>query len=109
MIALLLAVVLSVVNGGEDWRIQFSSSSLTVGVEGFITCRKAGKLVWQAAPYAHLSPDVSEVVIHRETKGIPVGAECVGEFEIKYNNEGGQGDPIHDYTGESARISWTEK
>lgn len=109
MIALLLAVVLSVVNNGEDWRVQFSPHSLNVGVEAYVSCYQGTKLVWQWPGYAHIEPDWNEVLIHRNDKGIPHGAHCVGTFDVKRNNDGATGDSSKDYSGESALIQWDEK
>lgn len=111
MIGLLLAVVLSVVNDGMDWRIQFTQHYLNVGIASDLTCTLKGKLVWADHPYVDIEGEWSEVITHRETRGIPKGAECTQTFQVKRNDKGGQGDPEQDYDapGESARITWTEK
>ena len=110
MIGLLLAVVLSVVNGGTDWRVQFPAHPLNVGISTSLQCYSGTKLVWQNISYVDIENDWTEAIIHRETRGIPKGAECTQTFAIQRNKDGAQGDADNDYDapGESARITWRE-
>ena len=110
MIGLLLAVVLSVVNGGTDWRAQFSAHPLNVGIAMSLRCYTGTKLVWESQSYMNIEGDWTDAIIHRETRGIPKGAECTQTFAIQRNSDGAQGDAAKDYDapGESARITWRE-
>lgn len=107
MIALLLAVVLSVANAGQDWTIHFSAHSENVGIEIWQRCYVGSKLVWNTVNRVDVEPAWTEVTTHRETRGIPRGASCAADFQVIRNNTD---DPNKDYPapGESAVIDWME-
>lgn len=108
---LLLFVVIGLANGGADWKINFSSHPNNVGIEGWMWCNLNRKLVWFASPYVHVEPDWTEVLMHRETRGIPHGAQCSASFQVKRNeNPNWDSDPSKDYAvdGEAATITWTQ-
>lgn len=108
---ILAAIVLSVVNNGADWRVDFPSDRRNVGIEVFTNCKLNGKLVYAVPAYAQVDGEQSFVVFHRETNGIPENAECVAQFALKRNEDtSGTSDVANDYTatGETASITWTQ-
>ena len=110
MITLLLAVVLSVVNAGQDWKVQFSPHPLNVGVQIYTSCyNKSDKLVYVVSAYIQVEPEQGDATVHRTTTGIPSGSNCEARFDVMRNADGALADSQKDYSGESATITWTEK
>lgn len=107
----LLFVTIAVTPDGQNWVLRYSQNSNNVGIATTQSCKLNGKLVWFDAPYVHIESDSSEVVFHRETKGIPVGAVCNARFQVRRNDDPVMGDSEKDYdaSGEAAEINWVQK
>lgn len=108
MIALLLAVVLSVVNNGADWRVQFAPDSANVGVNLVTECvNSTHHLIYRAVDFIQIDGDAHDAVSRRQDR-LPAHSACSMTAEVLRNSSGAVGAPDEDYVGESAAINWTE-